>query len=239
MYRFANVERTTNSKTYRVDLRTGYSTNSSGNEQMRRGPTGATGATGPQGPTGETGATGPQGPTGETGATGPQGPTGETGATGDTGSTGATGSSISWLSGGEYADPNVLISASTNTLITSQSIITTTSTAKILIMATYVSVATASAPFYMTIGRSTVSPTGTNTTNLANRASALTNSISGPGLAMWATQENSSRVTANAYVIDTPGSAGTYYYSLWGRSTVTVIDPNAELANLAILQVLP
>ena len=67
------------------------------------GPTGATGATGPQGiqgATGATGATGPQGiqgETGATGATGPQGIQGETGATGATGpqgiqgETGATG----------------------------------------------------------------------------------------------------------------------------------------------------
>jgi L-asparagine transporter-like permease len=173
------------------------------------------------------------------GGIGPTGPTGATGSTGSTGSTGATGPSINWLSGGEYADPNVVIPAATNTLITSQSVITTTSTSKILIMATYVNIATASAPFYMTIGRSTASPTPANTINLANRISPLTNSLFGTGLSMWATQEASARVTANAFVIDTPGSAGTYYYSLWGRSTVTLTDPNAELANLAILQVLP
>ena len=41
-----------------------------------KGPTGPTGATGPQGPKGDTGNTGPQGPKGNTGDTGPQGPTG-------------------------------------------------------------------------------------------------------------------------------------------------------------------
>ena len=55
------------------------------------GPTGATGATGPQGFTGETGPTGPQGLTGATGPTGPQGFTGATGPTGPQGLTGPTG----------------------------------------------------------------------------------------------------------------------------------------------------
>lgn len=65
------------------------------------GPTGPTGAAGPQGPagaTGSAGATGPAGPTGATGntgaagSTGPTGGTGPTGATGPGGATGATGS---------------------------------------------------------------------------------------------------------------------------------------------------
>ena len=55
------------------------------------GPTGATGATGPQGFTGETGPTGPQGLTGATGPTGPQGFTGATGPQGLTGPTGSQG----------------------------------------------------------------------------------------------------------------------------------------------------
>ena len=177
------------------------------------------------------GATGPTGPTGATGPTGP------TGATGPTGPTGATGPAV-WLAGGEYADPNVAISPSTNTLITTQVITITSSTAKLLIMATYVAVANASAPFYMTIARSTSSPTAANSINLTDRAAALTNSIAGPGLSMWATQESSSRVTANAYVVDTPGSAGTYYYSLWGRTTATIVDSTAELASLSVIKVL-
>ena len=63
------------------------------------GPTGNTGATGPQGIqglTGNTGATGPQGIqglTGNTGATGPQGLTGNTGIQGEIGPTGNTGAS--------------------------------------------------------------------------------------------------------------------------------------------------
>jgi len=56
-----------------------------------KGPTGATGATGPTGPTGATGATGPTGPTGATGAMGPTGPTGATGAMGPTGPAGPKG----------------------------------------------------------------------------------------------------------------------------------------------------
>ena len=58
------------------------------------GPTGETGAVGPQGPTGEIGSVGPQGPTGETGPqgeSGPQGPTGSQGLPGDTGPTGPQG----------------------------------------------------------------------------------------------------------------------------------------------------
>ncbi len=61
------------------------------------GPTGVDGAPGPQGPTGATGAPGPQGPIGPTGADGapgpqgPIGPTGADGATGPQGPTGATG----------------------------------------------------------------------------------------------------------------------------------------------------
>jgi len=158
---------------------------------------------------------------------------------GPVGPTGPPGPSISWLSGGQYTDPNVIILAASNTLITTQSITTTSSTAKVLIMGTYISVATASAPFYMTIGRSTAPPTTSNTINLTDRVTPLTNSIFGPSLSMFASQANSSRITANAYVVDTPGSAGTYYYSLWGRSTVIISDPLAELTNLTVIQVLP
>lgn len=55
------------------------------------GPTGSTGATGPQGATGATGATGPRGATGATGATGPRGPQGLVGATGPQGPQGQQG----------------------------------------------------------------------------------------------------------------------------------------------------
>ena len=58
------------------------------------GPTGATGAQGPQGvagPTGATGAQGPQGVAGPTGATGAQGPQGVAGPTGATGAQGPQG----------------------------------------------------------------------------------------------------------------------------------------------------
>jgi hypothetical protein len=61
-----------------------------------RGPTGATGATGPQGPAGAVGATGPQGATGATGAQGPQGLVGPQGPVGPQG---ATGQAEGWHSG--------------------------------------------------------------------------------------------------------------------------------------------
>jgi hypothetical protein len=55
------------------------------------GPSGLTGAAGPQGPKGDTGASGPQGAKGDTGASGPQGAKGDTGASGPQGAKGDTG----------------------------------------------------------------------------------------------------------------------------------------------------
>jgi hypothetical protein len=75
------------------------------------GPTGATGATGPEGgPTGPTGATGPTGPsggpTGPAGATGPTGPAGTTGTPGPTGPQGETGPTGPAAVSGPYTVPS-------------------------------------------------------------------------------------------------------------------------------------
>ena len=145
--------------------------------------------------------------------------------------------SISWLAGGSYSNPAITFAASSNTLIASQSITTSTSTAKILILGTFEATATAPALIFMTIGRSTSSPTAANTINLTDRVSALTNSLSGNGLAMWRASSSSSQFTAYASVVDTPGTPGTYYYSLWGRDNATIVDVTTELVNLTILQV--
>ena len=71
------------------------------------GPTGATGATGPQGTTGNTGNTGLQGTTGNTGSQGIQGVTGNTGAdstvAGPQGTTGNTGAVDLSFTGGAPA----------------------------------------------------------------------------------------------------------------------------------------
>lgn len=160
---------------------------------------------------------------------GPQGPAGPTGP---------TGLSISWLAGGSYSNPNVLVPLATNTLITSQSIVTTTSTAKILILATFEGTTIAAGTIFMTIGRSTLPPTAATTINLANGVSPLTNAINGNGLSMWGSGFNTSRFTAYASVVDTPGAPGTYYYSVWAYDTAAITSTASELTNLTVLQVL-
>jgi hypothetical protein len=196
-------------------------------------PTGPTGANGVTGPTGANGVTGP------TGANGSTGPTGANGVTGPTGANGVTGASISWLSGGQFSNPSIVIPVTTNTLITYQSIVTTTSTAKILILASFDATSISSALIFMTIGRGIAIPTAVNTINLTDRTSALTTSLSGNGLSMWKSQSSNSQFTAYASVVDTPGAAGTYYYSIWVRDNSTITDTATELVNLTILQVLP
>jgi hypothetical protein len=166
-------------------------------------------------------------------------PTGPTGPEGVTGATGVTGASISWLSGGQFSNPSIVIPISTNTLVTYQSVVTTTSTAKILLLASFDATSITSALIFMTIGRSTAIPTAANTINLTDRSSALTNSLSGNGLSMWRSQSSNAQFTAYASVVDTPGPAGTYYYSVWVRDNSTITDTATELVNLTVLQVLP
>jgi hypothetical protein len=90
MQRFSYVSFTTNAKTAKTDLRTGYQSISPLNTQMGR--PGPTGPTGPIGPTGSgAGPTGPTGPTGADGVTGPEGPTGASGLDGLNGLDGPTG----------------------------------------------------------------------------------------------------------------------------------------------------
>ena len=105
-------------------------------------------------------------------------------------------------------------------------------------MASFLGTASAAGTIYLTIGRSSSSPTASNTTNLADRSSYLTNSISGNGLAMWRALYASSFFSAYASVVDTPG-IGTWYYSVWYlNSTSNIISTAAELCNLTILRVL-
>jgi hypothetical protein len=145
-----------------------------------------------------------------------------------------------WKSGGEFSNPAILLPASANTLITSQTIVTTTTTAKYLILASFEGTTTAVGTIFMTIGRSTnASPTATNTINLTNRFSALTNSISGNGLSMWGSAFNTSRFSAYASVVDTPAFIGNVQYSVWSLNTSAITNTSSELVNLTILQVLP
>jgi len=145
-----------------------------------------------------------------------------------------------WKIGGEHHNPNVLLPASTNTLIRTETITTTTTTAKYLILASFEGTSSVNGTIYMTIGRSTnASPSATTTINLANRVSALTNSISGNGLSMWRSQYNTANLSAYASVVDTPNFIGNIQYSIWALDTAPITNTGSELANLTIIQVLP
>ena len=142
-----------------------------------------------------------------------------------------------WLNGGEYANPGITFSASTNTLVRYASITTTKANAKIMILGTFEATTSAVGTIYLTIARSTAIPTAANSTNLADRTSALTNALNGNGLSMWGLAGNTSRLTANANVVDTLATPGTYYYSIWGYDTATITSTTSELANLTILDI--
>jgi hypothetical protein len=143
-----------------------------------------------------------------------------------------------WLVGGDYSNPGVTFTASTNTLIKYLSVTTTTANTKLMISGTFIAVSAAPSVIYMTIARSTAIPTAANSTNLVNGTSAMTNSISGSGLSMWASSSSASRLTALANVVDTLAVAGTYYYSLWGWDASVITPGTTELAYMTILRVL-
>ena len=142
-----------------------------------------------------------------------------------------------WLVGGDYTNPGVTFVASTNTLIKYLSITTTAANTKVMIFGTFDAVSAAPSVIYMTLARSTAIPTAANSTNLVNGTSAMTNSISGSGLSMWASSSSASRLTAVANVIDTLVAPGTYYYSLWGWDASVITPGTTELANMTILDV--
>jgi hypothetical protein len=144
-----------------------------------------------------------------------------------------------WASGGTYSNPNVTFTANTNTLISYTSTTTTTSTAKNMIFATFEATTTATGTIYMTIARSVIPPTAVSSFNLTNGTSALTNAINGNGLSMWGSAFNTSRLTAYASVVDTPGAPGTYYYSIWGYDTAAITTTTSELTCLTVLNVAP
>ena len=144
-----------------------------------------------------------------------------------------------WASGGTYSNPNVTFTANTNTLISYTSTTTTTSTAKNMIFATFEATTTATGTIYMTIARSAIPPTAASSFNLTNGTSALTNAINGNGLSMWGSAFNTSRLTAYASVVDTPGAPGTYYYSVWGYDTASITTTTSELTCLTVLNVAP
>jgi len=146
---------------------------------------------------------------------------------------------ITWLAGGDYSNPNITVPVNTNTLISFQTITTTTTTGKYLIMAQFNATATAVGNIFATIGRSTASPTAANTTNLTDRVSALTNNISGNGLHMWVESSSTTATTIICQVIDTPGAIGTYYYSVWVRNAGGIATLTTELGNLSVLKILP
>ena len=144
-----------------------------------------------------------------------------------------------WKAGGTYSNPNVTFSTNTNTLISYTSTTTTTSTAKNMIFATFEATTTATGTIYMTIARSVIPPTAVSSFNLTNGTSALTNAINGSGLSMWGSAFNTSRLTAYASVVDTPGAPGTYYYSVWGYDTASITTTTSELTCLTVLNVAP
>jgi len=144
-----------------------------------------------------------------------------------------------WKAGGTYSNPNITFTANTNTLISYTSTTTTTSTAKNMIFATFEATTTATGTIYMTIARSAIPPTAVSSFNLTNGTSALTNSINGNGLSMWGSAFNTSRLTAYASVVDTPGAPGTYYYSVWGYDTASITTTTSELTCLTVLNVAP
>jgi hypothetical protein len=144
-----------------------------------------------------------------------------------------------WRAGGTYSNPNVTFTANTNTLITYTSTTTTTSTAKNMIFASFEATTTATGTIYMTIARSVSTPTAVSSFNLTDGTSALTNALNGNGLSMWGSAFNTSRLTAYASVVDTPGAPGTYYYSVWGYDTASITNTTSELTCLTVLNVAP
>lgn len=144
-----------------------------------------------------------------------------------------------WEAGGTYSDPNVTVPANTNTLISYQSITTFSTTAKYLIMVQFTATEVAVGNIYATLGRSALVPTAANTTNLSDRASALTNSIAGNGLHMWVESSSSAFTTIICHAVDNPGSIGTFYYSLWIRSAPGITNLATELGTVTVLQVAP
>jgi hypothetical protein len=125
----------------------------------------------------------------------------------------------------------------TNIYVTSQSITTTTTTAKLLIMAHFTATSVAASQFYGTIARSTASPIASNSTNLSNNAS-MTIAINTVPSHMGSVYISASGQTESIAitVVDTPGSAGTYYYSIWCYNSGGTIT--TENVMLTILQVL-
>jgi hypothetical protein len=205
------------------------------------GSTGATGPTGMIGPTGPSGggsgSTGPTGIIGPTGPEGPQGIEGPLGPPGQIGPPGENGVNLSWLSGGTYGTLNVQVT-NANRFITSQFVITTTSTAKLLIMAQFTATSAALSQLFGTIGRSTAYPVPTNTTNLSNNSSMTNIIVQSVGSRMASVYNSAAgqTLTMSMSVIDTPGPAGTYHYSIWCYNTGGNITTQNVM--LSILQVL-
>jgi hypothetical protein len=109
---------------------------------------------------------------------------------------------------------NTLIPVNGSSFITA-----TTTTAKFLILANIVtSTATINTQSNFTIARSTASPTGTNSTNLAFSGGLISSNLVNvanyyiAALNVFSTRQSSCQLS----YVDTPGATGTYYYSVWG-----------------------
>ena len=92
---------------------------------------------------------------------------------------------------------------------------------------------------YLTIGRSTATPTTANTTNLCSSGGFISAAnISGAGYHMASVYTATAVTeTMTLFTVDNPATAATYYYSLFGITSTGAVTP--EVVNITVLQVLP
>jgi hypothetical protein len=95
---------------------------------------------------------------------------------------------------------------------------------------------------YTTIGRSIAVPSSFNTTNLSASGGLINSNslvLAGYNMARVANPSPPFTGTLSLSVVDTPLSAGTYYYSLWGASNGSPFVTNTENVMLTIMKILP
>jgi len=222
--------------------------NGADGSQGPQGADGSQGSQGPQGADGSQGSQGPQGANGSDGSDGSQGPQGADGSQGPQGPAGTEGQSLSWVSGTPQTGYTLAtaIITTTNTLVTYTPSTPTTTTGKYLIMASFVGTQTLAGAVnqtHVTIGRTLVSdgiPTNnTSTINLANGAPMdvnISNTLSGR---MMSTAAFGTAVAGlSCSVIDSPGTAGPYYYSLFALCS-QVNEFTNENVMITVLQIAP
>jgi len=128
-----------------------------------------------------------------------------------------------------------------NTILNDQSITITSSTSKLLIMAQWSFTLNFTGTVFGTISRSTDKATLTNSINLANNIDDMSNDINASNsryMSVVSVQYNVPS-SMNMSVIDTPNSAGTYYYTIWWYADSGDNIPVVENVMLTVLQIQP